>query len=81
MLPLLHHTTHPPPNPLGSRCAQEYGCNVLSLGQERIISVHAETARQIVRSPFFNGDVQVCAGVAWCSFAWRCASTFLHGKA
>lgn len=25
----------------------EYGCNVLNLGNERIISVHKETARQV----------------------------------
>ena len=37
---------------------QEYGCNVLNLGNERIISVHMETARQIVQSPHFYGDVQ-----------------------
>ena len=36
----------------------EYACNVLNLGNERIISVHQGTARQIVRSPYFNGDVQ-----------------------
>ena len=37
---------------------QEYGCNILNLGNERIISVHMETARQIVQSPYFTGDVQ-----------------------
>lgn len=37
---------------------QEYGCNCLNLGNERIISVHMETARQIVQSPHFFGDVQ-----------------------
>lgn len=36
----------------------EYGCNILNLGNERIISVHMETARQIVQSPHFYGDVQ-----------------------
>lgn len=36
-----------------------YGCNVLNLGNERIISVHRETARQIVNSPHFHGDVQL----------------------
>lgn len=35
-----------------------YACNVLNLGNERIISVHLETARQIVASPHFHGDVQ-----------------------
>ena len=34
------------------------GCNCLNLGGERIISVHMETARQIVQSPHFFGDVQ-----------------------
>ena len=38
---------------------QRYGCNVLNLGNSRIISVNADTARQIVRDPHFHGDVQV----------------------
>lgn len=36
----------------------EYACNILNLGDQRIISVHPEAARKIVRSPFFTGDVQ-----------------------
>ncbi|KAK9833540.1 hypothetical protein WJX81_003550 [Elliptochloris bilobata] len=36
-----------------------YGCNVLNLGNSRIISVHAHTARQIVRDSHFRGDVQI----------------------
>ncbi|MEW5307832.1 MAG: hypothetical protein WDW36_010207 [Sanguina aurantia] len=36
-----------------------YGCNVLNLGNSRIISVHAASARKIVKSPHFKGDVQV----------------------
>jgi hypothetical protein len=32
---------------------------VLNLGDSRIISVHANTARQIVQDPHFHGDVQV----------------------
>ena len=39
--------------------AQLYGCNVLNLGNSRIISVHAHTARQIVRDKHFRGDVQI----------------------
>jgi len=39
--------------------AQLYGCNVLNLGNSRIISVHAHTARQIVRDSHFRGDVQI----------------------
>ncbi|KAK9829371.1 hypothetical protein WJX72_005446 [[Myrmecia] bisecta] len=35
-----------------------YACNVLNLGDSRIISVHPPTARQIVRDPHFHGDVQ-----------------------
>lgn len=31
---------------------------MLNLGNENIISVHMETARQIVQSPHFFGDVQ-----------------------
>ena len=51
----------PRPLPPAVRTAlplQEYGCNILNLGNERIISVHMETARQIVQSPHFFGDVQ-----------------------
>jgi hypothetical protein len=36
-----------------------YACNVLNLGNGRIISVHADSARQIVKHPAFKGDVQV----------------------
>lgn len=38
---------------------QLYGCNVLNLGNSKVLSVHANTARQIVRSPHFKGEVQV----------------------
>ena len=38
---------------------QLYGCNVLNLGNSKIISVHAGTARSIVKHPAFRGDVQV----------------------
>lgn len=38
---------------------QLYGCNVLNLGNGKIISVHAQTARQIIKHPNFKGDVQV----------------------
>lgn len=44
--------------PIAPQHQLEYGCNVLNLGDQRIISVHKETARQIVKSPYFNGDVQ-----------------------
>lgn len=44
--------------PIPAKDQLEYACNVLNLGGERIISVHAPTARTIVRSPHFNGDVQ-----------------------
>ncbi len=32
---------------------------MLNLGNSRIISVHAHTARQIVRDSHFRGDVQI----------------------
>jgi len=51
-----HHHHHPPPPPQDQLL---YGCNVLNLGNSKIISVHAGTARQIVRDPRFRGDVQV----------------------
>lgn len=36
-----------------------YACNVLNLGNSRIISVHAGSARQMVKAPGFTGDVKV----------------------
>ncbi|KAF8072641.1 CPN20 [Scenedesmus sp. PABB004] len=36
-----------------------YACNVLNLGKGRIISVHAPSAREIVKHEAFTGDVQV----------------------
>ena len=44
--------------PIDAKHQLEYGCNVLNLGDKRIISVHMETARQIAKSPHFTGDVQ-----------------------
>jgi hypothetical protein len=32
---------------------------VLNLGDSRVVSVHPESARQIVKSPHFKGDVRV----------------------
>lgn len=54
-----------------------YACNVLNLGKGRIISVHAPSARQIVKSHEFQGDVQVsgtllCSGLPGDSYL-RCA--------
>ena len=50
----------PSPPPLPHQQDQLlYGCNVLNLGNSKVISVHAGTARQIVRDPRFRGDVQV----------------------
>lgn len=44
--------------PVAPQHQLEYACNILNLGNQRIISVHPETARTIVRSPYFTGDVQ-----------------------
>ena len=49
----------PTPPPFPSPPPQLYGCNVLNLGNSKIISVHAGTARSIVKNPAFRGDVQV----------------------
>lgn len=35
-----------------------YGCNALNLGEGRLLTVHQKTAREIARSPYFQGDVQ-----------------------
>ena len=51
---------------------QKYGCNILNLGNSRIISVHPETARQIVRCPEFTGDVQTIAFDAITSMYGAC---------
>ncbi len=45
--------------PISHEHQLQYACNVLNLGESRIVSVHAESARQIVKSPYFSGDVQV----------------------
>jgi len=45
--------------PVPSEDQLAYGCNCLNLGGGKIISVHAGTARSIVRDPHFRGDVQV----------------------
>lgn len=52
--------------------SQKYGCNILNLGNSRIISVHPETARQIVRFPGFSGDVQTIAFDAITSMYGAC---------
>lgn len=36
----------------------KYGCNCLNLGAGRIVSVHEETARQLVKFDDFVGNVQ-----------------------
>eukprot|EP00198_Chlamydomonas_reinhardtii_P012973 XP_001702310.1 arginine deiminase [Chlamydomonas reinhardtii] len=45
--------------PISNEHQLQYACNVLNLGDSRIVSVHAPSARQIVRDPRFKGDVQV----------------------
>jgi arginine deiminase len=44
--------------PVSSEDQLKYGCNCLNLGAGRIISVHEDTARQIVRFKGFSGHVQ-----------------------
>lgn len=44
--------------PISGSHQLQYACNVLNLGGGRIISVHAPSARQIVRHPAFKGDVR-----------------------
>ncbi|KXZ51615.1 hypothetical protein GPECTOR_12g579 [Gonium pectorale] len=45
--------------PISHEHQLQYACNVLNLGDSRIVSVHPASARQIVRDPRFAGDVQV----------------------
>ncbi|KAG2426169.1 hypothetical protein HXX76_013150 [Chlamydomonas incerta] len=45
--------------PITNEHQLQYACNVLNLGDSRIVSVHPPSARQIVRDPRFKGDVQV----------------------
>jgi N-dimethylarginine dimethylaminohydrolase len=58
--------------PISNEHQLAYACNVLNLGDSRIISVHPPSARQIVKCPHFK----VCACVSvrcWiCCRAWRC---------
>jgi N-dimethylarginine dimethylaminohydrolase len=57
-------TTTPPPRsyniiPIKNEHQLAYACNVLNLGDSRVVSVHPESARQIVKSQHFKGDVRV----------------------
>lgn len=45
--------------PIASDDQLEYGCNVLNLGNSRIVTVHNKTARQISKCPDFDGTVEV----------------------
>lgn len=42
---------------------------MLNLGDSKKVSVHAVSARQIVRDPRFNGDVQV-GPMGWDGVGW-----------
>jgi N-dimethylarginine dimethylaminohydrolase len=44
--------------PVSSEDQLKYGCNCLNLGAGRIVSVHEDTARQIVNFEGFKGHVQ-----------------------
>lgn len=45
--------------PVSSEDQVKYGCNVLNLGHGRILSVNESSGRKILRSPSFQGHVQV----------------------
>jgi N-dimethylarginine dimethylaminohydrolase len=45
--------------PITAKDQLAYACNVLNLGDSRIISVHPKSARQIVKHELFKGDVRV----------------------
>lgn len=45
--------------PIKSEHQLQYACNTLNLGNGHVISVHAPSARQIVKDEVFRGDVQV----------------------
>uniref|UniRef100_A0A7S0UQV8 Arginine deiminase n=1 Tax=Polytomella parva TaxID=51329 RepID=A0A7S0UQV8_9CHLO len=45
--------------PISHEDQLQYGCNILNLGDSRIIGVHARSARQIVNNPSFTGDFRV----------------------
>eukprot|EP00906_Rhabdomonas_costata_P030672 RCo043365 len=44
--------------PVSPQAQLAYGCNVLNVGNQNVIAVNAQTAREIVRSPHFKGDVK-----------------------
>eukprot|EP01023_Acetabularia_acetabulum_P053428 TRINITY_DN5981_c0_g2_i4.p1 TRINITY_DN5981_c0_g2~~TRINITY_DN5981_c0_g2_i4.p1 ORF type:complete len:481 (-),score=67.21 TRINITY_DN5981_c0_g2_i4:315-1757(-) len=44
--------------PIAGQDQREYACNVLNLGNGNIVSVHAKSARQIVRNNNFLGDIK-----------------------
>ena len=45
--------------PISREHQLQYACNGLNLGDSNILMCHAATARQIVRSPHFHGNVQL----------------------
>eukprot|EP00798_Chlamydomonas_sp_ICE-L_P002145 gene2145-18194_t len=57
-----------------------YACNILNVGDARIISVDSHSSRQIVKSPHFKGDIHVVDFNAITSMtgASRCACQVLH---
>eukprot|EP01024_Parvocaulis_polyphysoides_P038241 TRINITY_DN34286_c0_g1_i2.p1 TRINITY_DN34286_c0_g1~~TRINITY_DN34286_c0_g1_i2.p1 ORF type:complete len:491 (-),score=62.11 TRINITY_DN34286_c0_g1_i2:386-1645(-) len=44
--------------PISAEDQLQYACNVLNLGNGNIVSVHAKSARQIVRDKNFKGDIK-----------------------
>uniref|UniRef100_A0A7S0ZC49 Arginine deiminase n=2 Tax=Timspurckia oligopyrenoides TaxID=708627 RepID=A0A7S0ZC49_9RHOD len=44
--------------PISGEDQLKYGCNVVNLGEGRIISVHKKTARDISKSEYFSGSIQ-----------------------
>lgn len=45
--------------PITAEDQLQYACNVLNLGNGKLISVHTKSARQLIRFPHFSGTVQV----------------------
>ncbi|KAH3742461.1 Arginine deiminase [Pelomyxa schiedti] len=61
--------------PISGQSQLSYGCNMLNLGDGRIISVHSPTARKIAAHPAFQGDIShvdisqitACYGAVHCA--------------
>lgn len=49
----------------------KYACNVLNLGEGKLVSVNVPFSREMARSPYFNGSIEVCFLSHLCFYSLR----------